>query len=64
MELVIALSIIFSVIALFTAIYACEELIKLQNRMEGILEELMKQQDRIERILKTDQIYQCYRKLH
>lgn len=31
MELVIALSIIFSVIALFTAIYAVEELMKLRD---------------------------------
>ena len=38
MELVIALSIIFSVIALFTAIYACEELVKLLNRTEHILD--------------------------
>lgn len=38
MELVIALSIIFSVIALFTAIYACEELMKLQDRTEDILD--------------------------
>ena len=38
MELVIALSIIFSVIALFTAIYACEELMKLRDRTERILD--------------------------
>lgn len=38
MELVIALSIIFSVMALFTAIYTAEELMKLQDRTEGILD--------------------------
>ena len=38
MELVIALSIIFNVIALFTAIYACEELMKLRERTKGILD--------------------------
>lgn len=38
MELVIALSIIFSVVALFTAIYVCEELMKLRDRTEGILD--------------------------
>lgn len=38
MELVIALSIIFSVIALFTTIYAVEELMKLRDRTEGILD--------------------------
>lgn len=42
MELVIALSIIFSVIALFTAIYACEELVKLRNRMEHIINRIIK----------------------
>lgn len=38
MELIIALSIIFSVVALFTVIYACEELMKLRNRTECILD--------------------------
>ena len=38
MELVIALSIIFSVIALFTAIYTVEELMKLRNIMEHIID--------------------------
>ena len=38
MELVIALSIIFSVIALFTAIYACEEFMKLRNITEHIID--------------------------
>ena len=37
MELVIALSIIFSIMALFTAIYACEELMKLRNKTECII---------------------------
>ena len=40
MELVIALSIIFSVIALFTAIYACEELMKLRDRTERIIDNI------------------------
>ena len=38
MELVIALSIIFSVIALFTAIYTAEELMKLRDSTKGILD--------------------------
>ena len=38
MELVIALSIIFSVVALFTAIYTAEELMKLRDRTERILD--------------------------
>ena len=38
MELVIALSIIFSVVALFTAIYTGEEFMKLLNRTERILD--------------------------
>ena len=38
MELVIALSIIFSVVALFTTIYTYEELMKLRNRTERILD--------------------------
>lgn len=36
MELVIALSIIFSVTALFIAIYTAEELMKLQDSTKGI----------------------------
>lgn len=38
MELVIALSIIFSVMALSIAIYACEELMKLRDRTKRILD--------------------------
>ena len=38
MELVIALSIIFSVMALFTAIYAAEELMKLRDSTKRILD--------------------------
>ena len=38
MELVIALSIIFSVVALFTAIYIGEEFMKLRDRTERILD--------------------------
>ena len=40
MELVIALSIIFSVVALFTTIYACEELMKLRNKTECIIDNI------------------------
>ena len=40
MELVIALSIIFSVISLFTAIYIGEELMKLRNRTERIIDNI------------------------
>ena len=40
MELVIALSIIFSVIALFTAIYIGEELMKLRDRTERIIDNI------------------------
>ena len=47
MELVIALSIIFSVIALFTAIYTGEELMKLRDRTEGIL-------DLVQRVIDND----------
>lgn len=36
MEFVIALSIIFSVTALFTAIYTAEELMKLRDSTKGI----------------------------
>lgn len=38
MELVIALSIIFSIMALFTAIYTAEELMKLRDSTKGILD--------------------------
>lgn len=38
MELVIALSIIFSVVALFIAIYTAEELMKLRDRTERIID--------------------------
>ena len=51
MELVIALSIIFSVIALFTAIYACEELMKLRDRIHFIQIKVDYHNEEIERIL-------------
>ena len=51
MELVIALSIIFSVIALFTAIYACEELVKLRDRIHFIQIKVDYHNEQIERIL-------------
>lgn len=38
MELVITLSIIFSVVALFTTIYTAEELMKLRDRTKRILD--------------------------
>lgn len=38
MEIVVALSIIFSVMALFTTIYALEKLMKLQERTNLILD--------------------------
>ena len=38
MELVIALSIIFSIMALSTAIYAAEELMKLRDSTKGVLD--------------------------
>lgn len=38
MELVIALSIIFSIMALATAIYNAEELMKLRDSTKGILD--------------------------
>ena len=38
MELVIALSIIFSIMALFTAIYTAEEFMKLRDSKEHILD--------------------------
>ena len=52
MELVIALSIIFSVIALFAAIYACEELMKLRDRTEHILDLVQRVIDINDRIIK------------
>ena len=52
MELVIALSIIFSVIALFTAIYTVEELMKLLDRTEGILDLVQKVIDNDGEIIK------------
>ena len=51
MELVIALSIIFSVVALFTAIYACEELMKLRDRIHFIQIKVDYHNEQIERIL-------------
>ena len=38
MELIIALSIIFSIMALSTAIYTAEELMKLRDSTKGILD--------------------------
>ena len=52
MELVIALSIIFSVIALFTAIYIGEELMKLRDRTERIVDNIDRIIDNIDRMIK------------
>ena len=62
MELVIALSIIFSVIALFTAIYACEELMKLRNRMERILDKSQRVIDNSNRIIEYMDVLECHTK--
>lgn len=51
MELVIALSIIFSVMALSIAIYACEELMKLRDRIHFIQIKVDYHNEQIERIL-------------
>lgn len=52
MELVIALSIIFSVVALFTAIYTVEELMKLRNETEFIFDLAEKVIDNNDRMIK------------
>ena len=52
MELVIALSIIFSIMALFTAIYAVEELMKLRNRAESIIDLAVRVIDNNDRMIK------------
>ena len=52
MELIIALSIIFSVIALFTAIYACEELMKLRDKTEFIFDLAERVIDNNDRMIK------------
>ena len=52
MELVIALSIIFSVMALFTAIYACEELMKLRDSTKHIIDIAQRVIDINDRIIK------------
>lgn len=49
MELVIAISIIFSVMALFIAIYTAEELMKLRDSTERIINVI----DNIDRIIKS-----------
>ena len=52
MELVIALSIIFSIMALFTAIYTAEELMKLRDRTERILDLAQSVIDNNDRMIK------------
>ena len=51
MELVIALSIIFSVVALFTAIYTYEELVKRKDEIDVIRIKVDCYLERTERIL-------------
>ena len=52
MELVIALSIIFSAVALFTTIYIGEELMKLRDRTERILDLAQSVIDNNDRMIK------------
>lgn len=52
MELVIALSIIFSVVALSIAIYIGEELMKLRDRTERIIDNINRVIDNIDGIIK------------
>lgn len=52
MELVIALSIIFSIMALFTAIYTAEELMKLRDSTKGIFDLARRVIDDNDRIIK------------
>lgn len=52
MELVIALSIIFSVVALFTSIYTAEELMKLRDSTKGILDLAQSVIDNNDRMIK------------
>lgn len=58
MELVIALSIIFSVMALFTAIYTVEELMKLRDRTEHILDLAQKVIDNDGEIIKYIDVHE------
>lgn len=51
MEIVVALSIIFSVMALFTSIYALEELMKLRDRLDIFRIKVDCYTERTERIL-------------
>lgn len=52
MELVIALSIILSVVALGIAIYTGEELMKLRNRAESIIDLAVRVIDNNDRMIK------------
>lgn len=52
MELVIALSIIFSIVALFTVIYIGEEFMKLRDRTERILDIAQSVIDNNDRMIK------------
>lgn len=52
MELVIALSIIFSIMALSTAIYTAEELMKLRDSTKGILDLARRVIDDSDRMIK------------
>ena len=59
MELVIALSIIFSVMALFTAIYTFEELTKLRNSTEHIIDIAQRVIDINDKIIGYIDIREC-----
>ena len=52
MELVIALSIIFSIMALSIAIYAAEELMKLRDSTKGIIDLARRVIDNNDRMIK------------
>ena len=52
MELVIALSIIFSIMALFTAIYTAEQLMKLRDSTKSILDLVRRVIDDNDRMIK------------
>ena len=58
MELVIALSIIFSVVALFTAIYTFEELMKLRNTTEHIIDITQRVIDVNDRLIKYIDVFE------
>ena len=62
MELVIALSIIFSVVALFTAIYTAKELMKLLDRTKCIIDSIYRIIDSIYGIIKRIDVLEDHTK--